>query len=201
MIRRAGGVFGGKAEFQFEKLIRFECDHVGCAAVTVAPIAVVGGYPFDPEQVADAQAERLARAEGWLVLIDRSYCPKHKQEHAPDIEIGSQDVIFSEPPPPTSRPPRTPPPTISDSGVMGFMALVIAILCLTLFIGWLRLRSAEMRNAWTARDRFEQKAHVTQISCPDIYAPLHCSGRMSTEGKPDVPVRYVCTEDDCWFEK
>lgn len=202
MIRRAGGVLGGKTEFQFEKVIHFECDHPGCPASTDELSAAVA-RDIDPEETVDALVERLAHAEGWLIQVDRAFCPEHKQEHAPDIAIGDVDTIFSETkpnlPPPPQRQPKS--PKISDTSVMNFMALLIIGLGFLLLMGYFRLRSADSRLAWTERDRFEQKAHVTQVSCHDLYSPIHCSGRLSTEGKPDVPVRYVCDTDDCWFEK
>lgn len=188
MSFRAGGVLGDQADYQTDeelRLVHWECDSEGCERKT---------QPLVNQDI----ARRYAAQEGWSISDEGAFCPKHRD----DREIGPRFEIVEDPWPETPAPAPAPSLSRDANATLATVFLLIIIgLGFTLFMGYIRLRSAEARVTWSERDQFEGRARITRLSCEGLYAPVHCSGRMSTEGKPDVPVRYVCTTDDCEFEK
>lgn len=205
----AGGVLGEDAEFQFYNAVHFTCDHPECGERTepVAPVGISGltitFQEVDPG--GEEQAARLARAQGWLIRIDQSFCPKHREEEECLVDIELESSPYEEAPAGATDLPRlkpvetAPPPLLFLVVVLTLISVVCLLACahLSSEVSSLRL-TLTMDNE---RD-FERNSNVQPISCTSLFAtPRSCSGRMTIEGQPDVPVRYDCDAERCRFEK
>lgn len=194
MSFRAGGVFGDQADFQTDeelKLIHWECDAAGCELKT---------QPMVNQDI----ARRYAAQEGWSILDECAFCPKHRY----DREIGPQFEVRE------ALEPLAPVPTVREvvrrvEVVPPLLGILLALFGLATF-ALAVLLARENSKRWSAevslvrfeQDLFEKRAGIQQLSCSSMFeTSRHCSGRMQTEGKPDTAVRYVCDAEDCRFEK
>jgi hypothetical protein len=194
MSFRAGGVLGDQADYQTDeelKLIHWECDTAGCAQKT---------QPMVNQDI----ARRYAAQAGWSISDEGVFCPKHRDDH----EIGPQFEVMED------AEPLTPATTVREVVqrvevappfllilVSGFMLATFVLLVL-LIREHSKRDLAEYSLRGFNQDAFEHRSGIQELSCTSLFdTPRHCSGRMQTEGKPDVPVRYVCDAADCRFEK
>lgn len=87
-----------------------------------------------------------------------------------------------------------------------WMVVVYVLTTCVCGIGWMK-SSAELSTAQTIlagrnKSAFEDHMATRSGDCSNMFSvPVHCSGRMSTAGQPDVPVRYTCDADLCGLDR
>lgn len=158
-----------------------------------------------------------ARARGWLVDGDKTYCPKHAPGHERLVTPEEAHTIGEEVRADfhaavdecaaigrkldqISSPPATKPGSWSRVLVL---ALVIVIIGLVMALGmtWSRILVSESRLISFMMDDFEARSHIARKDCGAFFATERfCSGVIKTEGQLDVPARYSCDRDHCRFE-
>lgn len=177
------------------KLVHWECDSEGCKNKT-------------QHSLSEGLAQKYAAQEGWSISDEGAFCPKHRydrkigegfevEEVTRGLDFGPADLG---PPAPVIQRVEVAPPVLLI--LVSVLALSVAVLALLLVRAHSDLWSAGISLTRYEEYMFERNGDIHPLACSSMFeTPRRCSGVMSTEGKPDVPVRYTCGADDCRFDK